>query len=149
MLWWHWVVVGLALCVAEIFLPALILIWLGISAVVLGLVLLVISIPLTGQLLIWALLSSFFTFLWIRVFKPKTTDSRVGSSSEMIDETGLLVTTVEPFSKGEVLFQRPLLGADRWSCISEVSIKAGTKVRVVSIEGSVVRVAPFMSAGQA
>lgn len=144
MLWWHWVVVGFALCVAEVFLPALILIWLGISAIVLGLILLVIPIPLTGQLLIWAFLSSFSTFLWIRVFKPKSTDSRAGSSSEMIDETGLLVTAVEPFSKGEVLFQRPLLGADRWSCISDAAIKAGTKVQVVSIEGSVVRVKPFI-----
>lgn len=133
-------VIGFGLCVAELVLPALILIWLGVAAFVLSLLMLVIPMSLTIQLLMWAFLSAAFTLLWLRVFKPESTDSRAGSSTEMIGEVGLLVRPVEPFVKGEILFQRPLLGSDRWICIADTHIPAGSRVQVLSIEGSAVKV---------
>jgi membrane-bound ClpP family serine protease len=40
-----------------------------------------------------------------------------------------------------VRFQRPLLGAEEWACMAEGAIAAGERVRVVSVEGSFVKVA--------
>jgi membrane protein implicated in regulation of membrane protease activity len=138
--WWLWLVIGFALCVAELLLPALVLIWLGIAALILGLLLLVIPLGLTAQLLLWTVLSAGLTWLWLRVFKNTPTDSRIGSSCEILGEVGLLVKDVEPFARGEILFQRPLLGSDRWSCTAEVRLVAGSRARVVAVEGNALKV---------
>ena len=54
---------------------------------------------------------------------------------------GLLVGAVEPFQRGKVRFQRPILGADEWACVAESAIAAGERVRVISVEGSFLKVA--------
>lgn len=140
MLWWHWIVIGFALCLAELALPALVLVWLGISALALGLLLLVFPFSLTLQLFIWAASSAGLTYLWLVVFKRTPADSRAGSSGEIIGETGLLVKDAGPFLKGELIFQRPILGADRWQCIAETHLRAGARVKVVAVEGSVLKI---------
>ncbi|MDO6385263.1 NfeD family protein [Uliginosibacterium sp. 31-12] len=139
-LWWHWIVIGFALCVAELALPALVLIWLGVAALALGLLVLLIPMQMTLQLLLWAVLSTALTFGWLRFFRRRPDDLRVGSSSEALGEIGLLVKAVEPYVPGEVLFQRPVLGSDRWACIAEAKLSAGSRVRVLAVEGSCVRV---------
>jgi hypothetical protein len=40
-----------------------------------------------------------------------------------------------------VRFQKPILGAEEWACMAETAIPAGQRVRVVSVEGSYVKVA--------
>ena len=59
----------------------------------------------------------------------------------MIGEIGLLVSAVAPFERGKVRFQCPVLGAEEWACVAEAAIAAGERVRVVSVEGSYVKVA--------
>ncbi|GAB3386032.1 hypothetical protein GCM10027514_26550 [Azotobacter armeniacus] len=54
---------------------------------------------------------------------------------------GLLVSAIAPFERGRVRFQKPILGAEEWACMAEATIPAGERVRVVSIEGSYVKVA--------
>jgi hypothetical protein len=51
-----------------------------------------------------------------------------------------MVTNVEPFQKGSVRFQTPLIGSDVWECIADESIAAGTRVKVVSVEGSLLKI---------
>lgn len=140
MLWWHWMVIGMVLCLAELFIPALVLVWLGIAAVIIGGITFFVSTSLTLQVFLWALLSTLLTFLWLKVFKARTGDSRAGSSSEMLGETGLMVKAAEPFSRGEILFQRPLFGSDRWACSAEVQVPAGSRARVIGVEGNTLKV---------
>lgn len=140
--WWHWLVIGLALCVCELAIPAFVLIWLGLAALLLGLLTWLLPLSLTAQLLIWAILSTILVFLWLRVFRPQDKTTRVGTSDEAVGEVGLLVRDVMPFQRGQVLFQRPLMGADRWECVSEVQLAAGSRVRVVAVEGHVLKVGP-------
>ncbi len=102
--------------------------------------LLVFPFSLTLQLFIWAASSAGLTYLWLVVFKRTPADSRAGSSGEMIGETGLLVKDAGPFLKGELIFQRPILGADRWQCIAETHLRAGARVKVVAVEGSVLKI---------
>ena len=39
--WWHWVVLGMCLSIAELAIPAFFIIWFGIGAIIIGLLLLV------------------------------------------------------------------------------------------------------------
>ena len=140
--WYHWAILGVLLILSELVIPTLVLIWFGIGALVLALLLAVApDMGLITQLLIWCIVSVASTLIWFKVFKPmrdKTLSGR--SSAEAIGEVGLLVNDVEQFRNGKVKFQSPIVGSDTWECISDESIKAGTRVKVVSIEGSILKI---------
>ena len=52
--WWHWIVLGVALVVAELAVPAFFIIWFGLGALLVGLLLLVApAMGMTLQLALW------------------------------------------------------------------------------------------------
>lgn len=140
--WWWWVVGGIALILAELAIPAFVLIWFGMGA--LGVSLLVALIPildLTMQLFIWLLISTSLVIAWFKIFKPSLHKTRVGrSAANIIGECGLLTHDVAPFQKGEVRFQKPMVGSDVWPCISDATITTGERVRVLAVEGNLLKV---------
>lgn len=139
--WWHWVVAGVILILAELVVPAFVLVWFGLGALVVALLVAVMSIGVTAQLAAWLATSLLLVFLWFKVFRPESHKTRIGMSEPaMIGEIGLLVRDVAPFEKGEVRFQKPLLGTDSWPCIADEEIMAGTRVKVVEVEGSLLKV---------
>jgi membrane protein implicated in regulation of membrane protease activity len=141
--WWHWVVAGVALVLAELAVPAFFIIWFGLGALLVGGVLLVApALTLTAQIALWTAASVAMALLWFRVFRPGRQTTPAGTANgEAIGEIGLLVGAVAPFERGRVRFQRPLLGADEWVCMAESEIPAGTRVKVVAVEGSFLKVA--------
>ena len=141
--WWHWEIAGLALVLLELAVPAFFVIWFGFGAMLVGLVLLLApGLALSAQIGVWVLASVAMTVLWFRVFKRSQHKTLVGTAAgEVIGEIGLLVSAVAPFERGTVRFQRPVLGAEEWACVAESAIAAGERVRVVSVEGSYVKVA--------
>ena len=140
--WWHWEIAGLALVLLELAVPAFFVIWFGFGAMLVGLVLLLApGLALSAQIGVWVLASVAMTVLWFRVFKRSQHKTLVGTAAgEVIGEIGLLVSAVAPFERGKVRFQRPVLGADEWACVAESAIAAGERVKVVSVEGSYVKV---------
>lgn len=140
--WWHWAIAGIALILAELAIPAFVLIWFGLGGLLVAIMLaLVPKLSLTSQLAIWLLCSVAFVALWFQVFKPGHLKTRVGASDpDVIGETGLLVRGVAAFERGEVRFQKPILGGEVWSCIADESIAAGERVRVIAVEGSLLKV---------
>jgi membrane protein implicated in regulation of membrane protease activity len=139
--WWHWAVAGIVLILAELAVPAFVLVWFGLGALLVALVVAVAAIGLTAQLAVWLVVSVLLVFLWFKVFRPDSHKTRIGMSEPaMIGEIGLLARDVAPFEKGEVRFQKPLLGTDTWPCIADEAIKAGERVRVVAVEGSLLKV---------
>ena len=140
--WWHWAVAGMVLILAELAVPAFVLIWFGLGALLVALVVAVFSsLGITAQLAIWLLLSLALVGLWFVLFKPGLYRSRVGmSASGLLGEVGLLTHEVSPFEKGEVRFQKPMLGAEVWPCIADESIDVGSRVRVLTVEGSLLKV---------
>lgn len=140
--WWHWEIAGLALVLLELAVPAFFVIWFGFGAMLVGLALLVApGLALSVQLGLWVLASVAMTVLWFRVFKRSQHKTLIGTAAgEVIGEVGLLVSAVAPFERGKVRFQRPLLGSEEWACMAESAIAAGERVRVVSVEGSFVKV---------
>ncbi len=140
--WWHWVIAGLVLILAELAIPAFFIIWFGFGGlVVAGVLLAAPGLSLTVQLALWAVASLVMVLLWFSVFKPGLHKTRIGTADgDVIGEIGLLVGAVAPFSRGKVRFQRPVLGAEEWVCLSEAAIPAGERVRVVAVEGSFLKV---------
>ncbi|RTL52418.1 MAG: NfeD family protein [Rhodocyclaceae bacterium] len=141
--WWHWAVAGVALILAELAVPAFVLVWFGLGGLLVALVVALSGdLSLNVQLGIWLIASLAFTVLWFKVFKPGQLKTRVGGSdSNVVGEIGLLTRDVAPFEKGEVRFQKPILGGEVWACLADEAIAAGTRVKLVAVEGSFVKVA--------
>lgn len=142
--WWHWIVGGIALILLELVIPSFFVFWFGLGALFVGLLLLVApNFSLTGQLLLWAIASATMTVLWFRVFSRIRNKTRIGTAEgDIIGEIGLLVADTAPFKRGKVRFQRPVLGAEEWPCTSDIEIALGTRVKLVSVEGSFLKVTP-------
>jgi len=140
--WWHWAVGGIVLILAELALPAFVLVWFGLGALVMTAVLLVApGLGITAQLAIWLFVSLALTGFWFKVFKPNQHKTRIGmSASEVVGEIGVLTHDVAPFARGEVRFQKPMVGADVWPCIADEEIKAGERVKVLEVDGSLLKV---------
>ena len=141
--WWHWVLGGLGLVLLELALPSFFVIWFGLGALLVGLSVLALpTLALTAQIALWIITSVVMVVLWFSVFKRSQHKTLIGTAAgEVIGEVGLLVSAVAPFQRGKVRFQRPLLGAEEWVCMAESAITAGERVRVVSVEGSFIKVA--------
>jgi len=140
--WWHWGALGVGLMVAELLVPTMVLVWFGLGALLVALVrVLVPDFGFIPQILIWIASSVALVALWFKVFKPAHHKTLIGrSSAQAIGEVGLLVNDVDKFQKGQVRFQKPLFGSDVWECIADEAIKAGDRVKVVCVEGSILKI---------
>jgi membrane protein implicated in regulation of membrane protease activity len=140
--WWHWIVGGFALALAELAIPAFYIIWFGLGALLVGLLLAVFpEMSPTAQVMLWIVASVAMVILWFRVFRQNLHKTRIGmSDGDVLGEIGLSVAAIEPFARGKVRFQRPLLGAEEWECLADAPIAAGERVKVVAIEGSFLKV---------
>jgi len=139
--WWHWIVGGIVLVLAELVIPSFFIVWFGLGALLTGLLTLAFDLTVTAQLATWTLASLAMVGLWFRVFKQSFVKTRVGTADgEVIGEIGLLVSAVAPFERGKVRFQRPVLGSEEWVCLADAAIAAGERVKVVAVEGSFLKV---------
>lgn len=140
--WWHWAVAGIALILAELAVPAFVLVWFGLGALVVAVILATLpEIGVTAQLSAWLGVSVALVALWFKLFKPNFHKTRVGmSDANVIGEIGLLTREVAPFQKGEVRFQKPMVGSEIWPCMADDAIPVGTRVKVLTVEGSFLKV---------
>jgi hypothetical protein len=136
---WHWLILGMGLIIAELFIPSFTIFWFGLGAIlVAGWLFVAPGLSLTGQLLLWALASALFTWLWFRLIRPRMKDrTKAGISREaVVGESGRVIRVPEPDRRGTVRFSTPLLGADEWPFICEQAVKAGDRVFVRDISGN-------------
>lgn len=140
--WWHWAVGGIALVLLELAVPSFFIIWFGLGALIVALALLLATdLSATAQIGLWMAASVALTVLWFRVFRNDKPRTLAGTAAgDVIGEVGLLVGAVAPFQRGKVRFQRPVLGNEEWACIADLPIPAGERVKVVSVEGSFVKI---------
>ena len=137
--YWHWLVLGMLLIVAEIFVPSFTIFWFGLGAVLVSaFVWFLPDMALSWQLFIWAVASSVFTLLWFKLFRPLMTDrTKAGISREAIlGEIGQVIKVPVESKDGAVRFTTPLLGSDEWAFICEEKVDAGDRVRVKDISGN-------------
>lgn len=140
--WWQWAVAGIGLILAELAIPAFVLVWFGLGALLVALIAAAgIATGLTGQLALWLAVSLGLVALWFKIFKPGMHKTRVGmSDADVLGEVGLLARDVAPFERGEVRFQKPVIGSEVWPCIADEAIAAGERVKVLAVEGSILKV---------
>ena len=141
--WWYWIIAGFCLIGLELIVPSFTVIWFGLVALVVG----VLSglwpgIPLAGQVALWLVTSISFTAMWFKYMKPKgdRTHSRM-SKEGIVGETGVIIRgTEDSYGRGIVKFRISVLGTDEWGCFSIETLHVGDRVRVVDIEGQILKV---------
>ena len=80
-------------------------------------------------------------FLWIRYFKnPDRTKSGL-SKEAFLGETGMIIKEVTELHKGQIRFQKPILGSDTWPVIADETIPSGERARIVDVMGQTLKVA--------
>jgi membrane protein implicated in regulation of membrane protease activity len=137
--WYHWMILGLGLGLLELMITSFYVIWFGLGALLVGLVMLVVPMGLTAQIVLWTVTSIAMTVLWIKVFR-QSDKTHVGQADAALGEFGVMAHAVEPMGRGEVRFQKPVMGSDTWPCIADEAIAAGQRVRVVAVDGQLLHV---------
>jgi len=146
--WWHWMVLGLGLGLAELVVPSFFIIWFGLGALLVGVAMLLApGIVFSTQILLWTVASVAMTVLWFKVLRKDHDRTRSGQADEVLGEIGVLVRAVEPLGvswvQGEVRFQKPILGSDVWPCLADEAIAAGERVKVLAVDGQLLRVGKY------
>ncbi|MBI5897825.1 MAG: NfeD family protein [Rhodocyclales bacterium] len=146
--WWHWVVLGLGLGLLELFVASFFVIWFGLGALLVGFAMMLLpDLAFSTQVALWTLASVAMTVLWFRVFRRDAAGTRTGQADEALGEIGVLVRAVEPLGvssgRGEVRFQKPVMGSDVWPCLADESIAAGERVRVLAVDGQLLKVGKY------
>ncbi len=143
--YWHWLVFGMILIIAEVFIPSFTIFWFGLGGLMVGgLLWIAPSLGLTAQLLLWGVFSALLTAFWFLVMKPRMVDkTRAGMSREaLLGETGQVIRAPDGERRGMVRFSKPLLGSDEWTFICDEPMHVGDRVQIRDVSGNTLVVAP-------
>jgi inner membrane protein len=138
--WWHWMALGLVLVAVEIFVSTFFILWFGLGALLTGIVLVILPLSFTAQILLFTVSSVLMTFLWLRYFKNPDRTTSGQAKKKALGARGLVTRAVTEMEEGEILFQRPVLGADRWPAVADEPIAAGEKAVVVDVLGQTLKI---------
>lgn len=142
--WWYWAVAGTVLVLLELLLASFFILWFGLAALLVAALLWALpDLGLGTQLAAWGAASVLLTVLWFKVLRADIQRGPQWSADDALGEVGLLTVEVTPFQRGKVRFQKPLLGAEEWPCVADVRVCVGERVRVMAVEGNLVRVGPI------
>ncbi|MDL2329678.1 NfeD family protein [Desulfosarcina sp. OttesenSCG-928-A07] len=138
--YWHWLVFGMILMMAEIFIPSFTIFWFGLGALVVGLILLATPISLAWQVFFWTIASCAFTLIWFKFVRPKMRDrTKAGLSREaIVGEVGQVIhpSVAAQGQRGRVRFTIPILGADEWAFVCDTDTATGDRVSIMDIAGN-------------
>lgn len=137
--YWHWVVFGMLLILAELVVPSFTIFWFGLGALLMALLLwLQPALSLSVQLVAWAVVSSLFALAWLRLLRPLMADrTKAGMAREaVLGETGQVIQVPQPPRRGQVRFATPVLGDDEWEFICEEPVAVGDRVMITEISGN-------------
>lgn len=133
-IYWHWLILAVALIILEILMPGAYFLWMGISAAVVGATMFIFpTMPLLAQVLIFAALSviAVKTYRSYRNKNPLVTDEpSLNRRGEKY--IGQSFTLKEPIVNGVGKIK---VDDSTWK-ITGTDIDAGETVRVIAVEGS-------------
>jgi hypothetical protein len=146
MLYWHWLVLGLLLIVAEIFVPSFTILWFGLGALVVGVLALMVKISFSVQVLLWTISSVLFTVLWFKLLKPKMEDRNNSdlARESAIGEAGQVIKLPAGQTNGKLRFTTPILGEDEWEFNCDTEVALGDRLHIKEISGNVLVVAKLI-----
>lgn len=131
--YWHWLVLGMILVAAEIFIPSTIVIWFGLGALVVGVLsLLVPTLPFSIELLLFGVLSASSLLLWMRREKRNPQkDEHPDLNQKTKQYIGQVVTLVTPIENGK---GRAKVGDSSWIVLGP-DLPEGSHVRIIGADG--------------
>jgi inner membrane protein len=138
--WWHWVVLGMVLIGIEMLTPTFFLIWFGLGALLMGGVVAVFPLGFAAQVMGWAIASLAMTGVWLKYFKNPDRSNAGRAKEGVLGVTGLVTREIPEMGAGEMMFQRPVLGSDRWPAVADAPIAAGEKAKIVDVLGQTLKV---------
>jgi len=136
---WHWLAFGLVLAAIEIFVPGTFLIWLGLAASLVGLILLIFpEMGVAYQLLLFAIFTVAMVYVGRRVYnRHSEPEDHADLNRRLESHVGKVYTLEQPIVSGK---GRIRVADSSWSCAADQDLPAGTKVRVLSIDGIIMHV---------
>ncbi|CAM2874866.1 MULTISPECIES: NfeD family protein [Vibrio] len=139
---WHWLALGLCLLAVELIGTAGYFLWLGISALIVGVVVVFLPIGWQLQWMSFASFSLITTWLWWR--KQLSTDKEDDAHRELNQKDKQLIGKTSVVEQDVEAGQfRLILGDTTWTAECDVPLKAGTRVKVIHVDGIVVKVEPI------
>jgi inner membrane protein len=143
---WFWGILGLVLMAIETVFPGIFLLWIGLGALLTAIGLAVLTqtfeIPVWSGLVLFVLLTPITVFLGWRWTRGGTNvaDALNQRSAEIV---GHVFVLTDPTVNGEGFIH---VNDSLWRVLLDqephISLPAGTSVRVVSVEGAIVKVRP-------
>lgn len=137
--YWHWLIFGLCLALAEIMLLSFVALWFGLAAIIVGLLLLIHPFSFTLQLLIWVILSMIIVFSWFKWVSPHLKNKTFSGMSResMIGQIGSVIEYNSVHTgRGTLRFPAPILGNDEWQFICTDVVNIGDRVMVREFSGN-------------
>ena len=136
--YWNWLVLGVALMAVEAIVPGFFFLWMGVAALLVGL-LLAIAPGLDGawQVLLFAVLSvgSIVAWrLWLRRSPTRTADPLLNRRGHQY--VGRVFTLDTPVVNGHGKIR---VDDSTWKVVVEQDCPAGTRLRIVGVDGVVLR----------
>lgn len=142
---WQWLLIGIALCIVEVFIPSFTVLWFGLGAFVVAAFAALFAPSLAIELVIWSVSTAALAIAWFRYFKPRMLDkTKAGISREAaVGQIGTVINPGADNVRGIVRFTVPLLGQDEWPFISEAHLTAGDRCRVIDVLGNALLIEKF------
>ena len=136
--YWHWLVLGITLIIAEIFIPSFTILWFGLGAVLVGAVMAMIDLDFSMQILLWTLASVAFTVLWFWVLKPKAEDRNNTELARQasVGEAGQVIKLPTETTNGKLRFSTPVLDQDEWEFVCDSQVQLGDRLHIKEISGN-------------
>jgi inner membrane protein len=134
-----WLILGAILFITELLAPGFFLMWVGGAALLTGLVALIVPIGSALQLILFAIsaIGSVYAGMhWFGTNRTPSEDPLLNNRTARM--VGDIVTVVEPIKGGA---GRVKIGDSVWSARG-TDAPAGASVRIVAVDGGIVRVEP-------
>jgi inner membrane protein len=135
--WWHWWIAAAVLAAIETFMPGAVAIWFAASAFAVGALLLIVPLPWQLQLVLFGALGVLAIFMWRR-FRPEhneTTD-QPALNQRGVKYVGQVFELFEAVKDGT---GKVRVGDGVW-LVRGADAPAGSRVRVIGVEGAVLKV---------
>jgi membrane protein implicated in regulation of membrane protease activity len=137
--WWHWMVLAVLLAAAETMVPGAVAIWFAAAAAAIGLLMVVIDIPWQWQLIGFGVLGM-VALLLFRSYRKRypQADEQPNLNLRGQQYVGRELVLIEAIEQGS---GKARLGDGVWK-VSGPELPAGARVRVVGVDGTILKVLP-------
>ncbi len=140
LVYWHWWILGVGLVILEIFAPGAIFLWMGIAAGIVGFILMLFP-ELTWQIqfVFFAVLSIASIVVWHYYLKKSPTETDQPTLNKRGHQYIGRIFTLEDAIENNV--GKIKVDDSTWKIEGE-NCEAGTQIKVVDVDGVVLRVEP-------